>query len=64
MTNNEILKRKNYTLIFIAAVAARLLWAFLSGLGPEAGADFDSYNTFSDNILAGLEISIWKRSFS
>ncbi len=53
MISNAMLKSKDCILIFIAALAARLLWAFLSGLGPEAGADFERYNTFSDNILAG-----------
>jgi len=53
MTSGALLKRKDLALIFGAALLVRVLWALLSGLGPEAGADFGRYDLMSDKILAG-----------
>jgi hypothetical protein len=53
MIGNSSLKGRDCIRIYFLALAVRLLWASLSGLGPEAGADFERYNTFSDNILSG-----------
>lgn len=53
MTNDTMLKRKDVILIFAVALVARVLWAFFSGLGPEAGLDFDRWDGFSNAILKG-----------
>jgi len=53
MTNRFMLKRKDAIVIFSVAFTARLLWGLFSGLGPEAGADFERYDTLSTNILNG-----------
>ena len=53
MSRLSLQRQYDGILIFSVALLARLLWAAFSGLGPEAGADFSRYDTFSDNILAG-----------
>jgi hypothetical protein len=53
MTSTALLKRQDAALIFGIAFLVRVLWALLSGLGPEAGADFERYDQMSDNILSG-----------
>jgi hypothetical protein len=53
MIKNEFLARSDAILIFGIAFAARLLWAFCSGLGPDAGVDFDRWDSFSNAILEG-----------
>ncbi|MFM1800283.1 MAG: hypothetical protein RLZZ117_2561 [Cyanobacteriota bacterium] len=53
MTEEPTLKRSDIILIFALALLARVLWALFSGLGPEAGVDFDRWDAFSSAILQG-----------
>jgi hypothetical protein len=53
MTRYAPIQSHDAQLIFTVAFLARLLWALFSGLGPENGADFDRYDTLSNNILVG-----------
>ena len=53
MIKRTTLRGKDLVLIVLVAVMARILWALLSGLGPEEGVDFSRWDHFSDSILQG-----------